>query len=143
MITTATVEDLPKVLDLAKWFYCKVSPEGEFSAEAFLKAWTHLLSTGSGLIMRRGDMEAIGVILYPDPNDGFLAAGFSFWYVAGDDNSLANGLLHNELMGKLKSLGVRRSFCANRLGPRYSRVEKFLLHDGYRPEEVVFRKDLN
>lgn len=143
MIDRVTVEDLPKVIDLAKWFYCKMNPEGEFSAEAFLGAWTRLLGTGSGLILRRGNLEAIGVILYPDPNDGKLAAGFGFWYVAGDDDSLANGVLHQRLMDELKAIGVKHSFFANRIGPRYDRVEKFLLHDGYRPQEVVFRKELS
>jgi hypothetical protein len=143
MIERVTVEDLPKVADLAKWFYYRMNPEGNFSTEAWLKAWTHLLSSGSGLILRRGNLEAIGIILYPDPNDGLLAAGFGFWYVAADDDSLANGLLHQRLMDDLRAMGVNRSLFSNLIGPRYDRVGRFLLHAGYRPVEVVHRKDLN
>ena len=142
MISLVTVEELPKVVDLAQWFYCRLNPQGEFSRESFLSAWTNILRGGMGFIMKRGDLEAIGVLIYPDPYDGKLAAGTAFWYVAGDDNSLACGMLHRELETALRKHGVSKIFFSNLIHFRYGRVEKFLLHAGYQPVEVHFRKDL-
>lgn len=142
MIEQVRVKDLSKVVDLAKWFYHKLNPEGEFCAESFVSAWTYLLQGGMALILRRGESEAIGVILYPDPNDGKLAAGVGFWYFADEDHSLANGLLYHELEAALRARNVRKVFFSNLINHRSERVEKFLLHAGYRPVEVHFRKDL-
>ncbi len=143
MIYRVTVEDLPQVVDLAKWFYYKMNPEGgEFSAESWQNAWGQLLKNGQGFILRRGNTEAVGMILYPDPNDGKLCAGFGFWYVAEDDTSLASGILHQRMEDDLRRMGVSRIFFSNLINDRQQKVDRFLLHAGYRPVEVMYRKDL-
>jgi hypothetical protein len=148
MIATLKSSDLKEVVGLAKWFYLKMNPGAldEFNSDAFIATWSKLIDSGIGIVVKRqgnsGIAEAIGMILYPDPNTGKMAAGFGFWYIAAEDDSLANGFLHERMEDELRERGIKRIFFSNLLNDRYDKVEKFLLHAGYRPVEVHFRKDL-
>lgn len=145
MISLATVEDLPRVTKLAAQFYTKLNPEGCFNPDAFVATYSSLLASGSAVILKRDKdgtvLEAIAAILYADPYDGALAAGFGFWFIAGDDDSLANDLLHHRLEQELRRRGVVRQFTTALIGERQLRVERFLKAAGYRAVEVGYRKD--
>lgn len=146
MITTVTAEELPRVAGLAGWFFHQTGSLGEFDTASFIRSWTGLLHARLGFIMKRTNgtpepQEAIGVLLYPDPNTGKNVAATAFWY-AQDDNSLAGGLLHERVLREAKERGAVRFFVTGLLNQRFGRVEKFLLHAGYKPIEVHYYKDI-
>lgn len=146
MITEVTIDELPQVSDLARWYFYQCGLLGEFNKHAFIKSWTTFLSSGIGFIVKRtgeeGIAEAIGVLIYPDPHDGQPAASTMFWYVTQEGESLAGGLLYQKVIEKCKTQGVVRMTIAALFNNRMHRVENFLIHAGFKPIEVHYVKEL-
>lgn len=147
MIGLATSGDLVGVADIASWYFYRCKQLGEFDRNVWCSTWNKLLSTEAGLIIKRettaGVVEAIGVMIYPDPNDGKLAAYSAFWYLIEDSKGLEGGILYVELEGLLKERGIKRLFMTSLINQRDEKVSKYLLHAGYAPIEVVYGKELS
>lgn len=145
MITLATIDDLAAVADIAAWYFHRSSPIGEFDREVWCSTWNKLLASNAGLVLKRqgqdGPTEAIGVMLYPSPNDGKLSAYAAFWYIVEDAKALEGGLLHLELEKLLKERGLARLYMTSLVNQREGKVTKYLLHAGYTPIEVVWGKE--
>jgi len=146
VITLATSEELPAVADLAKWYFYKCGSIGEFDAGSFVTAWTDLLRSGAGYITKRTNgnpepQEAMGVLIYPDPNRGQRVAAATFWY-AQDDSSMASGLLHERTLREARERGAVGFYSTALINERYGKVSGFFLGSGYKPVEVHFYKEL-
>lgn len=145
MIRLLQVDELEKVTDLAQWYFYQCKIPGSFSKECFVKTWKNFIQTNVGLIIARlgdtGPVEAIGVLIYPDPNDGMLVASVVFWYVLQED-SLAKGLLYAKLEQHLRGMEIKRIYTTSLLNHRHDRVSSFLIHAGFSPFEVHFGKEL-
>jgi hypothetical protein len=147
MISLCTAAELPTVVDLAEWFYYQQQRPGKFDREVWVKIWTTMLDASIGFILQRTSegrpAEAIGVMLYPDPNNGQLAAYSGFWYITGESKSLAGGLLYHELERILKERGVQRFFMTALLNQRENKVSQYMLRSGFLPVEVLHVKELS
>lgn len=147
MISLAAREDLVKVADIACWYFYQCRKLGEFDREVWVKTWSLLLDSCAGLVLQRTNegqpAEAIGVLLYPDPNDGKLAAYSAFWYVADCTKGLSGGLLKAELERLLKERGVHRLYMTALTNHNDEKTERHLIRAGYQPIEVVYGKELS
>lgn len=147
MIALCKAEELPTVVDLAEWFYYQQNRPGKFDREVWVRTWATMLNSNIGFILQRTSegrpAEAIGVVLYPDPNDGHLAAYSGFWYVSGESKSLVGGLLYTELERLLKERGIIWLYITALTNQREEKVSKFFLHSGFQPMEVVWGKRLS
>jgi len=146
MIGIATADDLVGVADIASWYFYRCKKLGEFNRDVFCSTWQRLLQSGIGLIIKRTNgtnvTEAIGVIVFPDPFDGKLAAQSAFWYVIEESKGLEGGMLHLEAERILVERGVERIFMTSLINQRECKVGQYLLKAGYMPLEVVYGKEL-
>ena len=147
MIARVESWELASVVDLAEWFYNQQNRPGKFNRDVWIHTWTKLVDSGTALIMKRTfkdrTAEAIGTVIYADPNDGKMAAYSGFWYFNGEPKGLSGGLLYAELERQLKERGVMRLFITSLSNQRETKVARYLTHNGYQPMEVVYVKELH
>jgi len=146
MIRIANVDDLKQYVLAAKSFY-ESTGRTKFNEEAFISSWTRVIGLGAGFVIGRFSndgppLEAIGVLLYPDPFEGTSCASTGFWYVNGNNNGLADGLLFVALMEELVRRGVGHFYFAVLHDERMHKVITFLDKGGFVAVETNYRKDL-
>lgn len=157
MITAVQPSDLPRIAPLASWYFKKCGLSGEFNVTSFVKTWSALIESGTGIIMQRisngpaaalcsdlpgvSPVEAIGVIIAPDEYTGHLCAGTRFWYKEGAA-SLADGRLGCATQDCLAKRGVVRWYMTSLFDDQMIQRQTFLIKAGFFPVETHFCKYL-
>jgi len=146
MIRIANTDDLKQYVLAAKSFYESTGRTG-FNEDTFVKSWTRVIGLGAGFVIGRfthggPPFEAIGVLLYQDPFEGTSCASTGFWYVNGNNNGLADGLLFVALMEELVRRNVDHFYFAVLHNERMHKVTTFLDKSGFVAVETNYRKDL-
>jgi len=146
-IRAAQLDDLPVLANHGKDFYEEGHLPGRFNRVVFIESWTKLLTSGLGRIFVYDDGEhilgAIGVILFPDINDGQLVAQEAFWYVVP---SARKGLVGAQLVARFtewaKDHGAARVIMVylSQLMPDV--VKSFYEHHGFVQTEISYVKEL-
>ena len=94
----AGIDDLPGLKDCAEEFYASSKFLRGFNLEMFVKVWTGLIESGSGVIFGLRDkgviVGAIGGLVFPDLYSGVLRATEMFWFVRGESRGDGLRLFH-------------------------------------------------
>lgn len=145
MIRIATIEDLPKLGNIAKEFYSSSEHLDDFNIEIFASNWENFIESGVGIIfllINNGDIIGVlGGIKYPDVNSNQLIATELFWYVEKEHRGQGGKLLKEfeewaKLEGCKKIIMVHMTdFMPDKLSVIYRRK-------GYKKMEVHYVKEV-
>lgn len=144
-IRYAKPEDLLQCARLGELFYREGALPGNLVPSIFMGNWKTLIESGTGRILGawRGAefLGALGVLVYPDINDGEIVAQEAFWYVHPNHRGIGMKLL-DQSIEDLRREGVKRmtmvhleSLMPDRLKSLYERL-------GFRPVESHYAGDL-
>lgn len=142
MIRQATINDLPRLIQLAEEFADSTQFVKGFKPEYFINSWTQFLSTSIGVIFILDDYAGmLGAIKYPDINTGRLSALECFWFVSQDKRGNGLELLKEfELWAKdHQCLDIRMVHLSDSMPERLSVLYKRM---GYKPVETHYAKEL-
>lgn len=126
-------------------FYAESGLPGKFVPEVFIANWTKYYEIGwgniVGLFEGKVPIGAIGMMSYPDPNDGEPVAMEMFWFVQPESRGAGLKLL-DEFERWAANRGAKRITMVHltQLAPEVLR--KLYLRKGYREIEVHFVKSL-
>lgn len=136
-VRKATVEDLPRVLDLIKQFVI----EGRFNTSAndyFLSFWSGVLDQESGVIFIHGDFEAVlGAIMLPDPVDGVITACEMFWFSPATNGKAALSVFN---AFEKWAAGASRTTVFHFAHMQAERLSKFYTRRGYTMLQAQYMK---
>lgn len=146
MIGLVTENDILKSETWADKVYVSGKYPGVFCPEHFRRTWKRLIDSGMAVLMKResGGLihEAIGMILYKDPNTGDLSAGCAIWIVLRKPVGLEGGMLFLEMLNELKRRGISQVCMSVGLNGRFAQTRHMLESFGFKPVEVNFYKKL-
>ena len=142
----ATIEDLQRFIEPAKWFHQQTKIAGEFHKNYFLFYWEEAMRQGSGLVFyteRDGKVvEAIGVRIGLAMFDGAAVATVAFWFTEDDRNGLGLGLMFNRLLAEMIDRRIKRISLSALYSYRFEQVSVFLERAGFTAKEVFFQREV-
>ena len=142
----ATIEDLERFIEPAKWFFEQTKLSGSFKPECFLNYWRNLISAGIGQVFyveRDGEVvEAIGFIHALGKSDGEHVASVDFWFVKHDDSGLGIALMFNRFLAALEEMEIKRLTINALYSFRFAQVSMFLERAGFVAREVVYQREV-
>ena len=148
MITPVTYEEITNISDeLGQSFFDEAELPGSFKLEAFKHNWQGLIKNNIGAmwkLMVGGKFAgAIGGVFFPDVNSGEMVASEMFWYVHPDyRNTKWSIRLFRTFEQWAKTMGAKRVFMTYLLSSMPESLKRFYEHQGYKPVEVNYMKDL-
>lgn len=142
MIRKAMIEDLPKMIGLAKEFYNSSKFLDRFNLNIFVINWTNFINNGIGVIWILNDFDGcLGAIKYPDANNGELIATELFWFVSLNKRREGTKLL-TEFEKWAKNEGCKRIIMGYLKDLMPDKVERFYEKMGYRAMETNYIKEI-
>lgn len=138
VIEEFTPESLVGLRPIAEKCFQDFRYPGKFSWESLQRVWTPVLETGDGHIFRIGNKAVLGMMIGPDPFNGWRTALVNFWFVDPDYRHLGYGKrILNEAITTAAERGCKRMLMGHPVGHM-----KFFQQMGFTPIEVGFQKIL-
>jgi hypothetical protein len=117
-----------------------------FNPESFRKMWSIWMELEMAVVMKResgGELkEAMGAIIYENPNTGVKEGSVNFWFVKPNQTGLVKGMVFMELCKELKIRGVRFMTIASNLDKNHRKVSRFLESVGFKPVDVTWKMEI-
>jgi len=142
MIRKATIEDLPKMINLAEEFYASSEFLDRFDLNVFVSNWANFINIGIGVIWILNNFDGcLGAIKYPDVNNGKLVATEFFWFVSLGKRKEGIKLLI-EFEKWAKDEGCKRIIMGYLKDLMPEKIESFYKKMGYRAMETNYIKEI-
>lgn len=139
------IDDLPAAAALGRFFYEEGALPGVLVPEVFIATWTHMLSSGNGVIFGKfaGDelVGFLGGVIYNDPNDGELVASEFFWFIRKEYRGGGIALL-DAFEEWAKGMGAKRIVMVHLTNLMPESLGAFYRRRGYSPIEVHYMMEV-
>lgn len=142
MIRKATIEDLPKLKELADEFYSSSEFLVDFDLDYFCSMWKQFILSGIGVIWILNDFDGMfGAMKYRNINNGMLTACEIFWFVAESKRGQGMELLKT-FESWAKQEGCKRIIMAYLEDLMPDVLKNVYKRRGYKPMEVHYVKEI-
>lgn len=142
----ATIEDLKRFIQPARWFFEKTKIAGVFKPDVFIKHWESLLELKYGTVFfseRDGRVsEAIGIVVGDSMFDGEPIASIAFWFVQEERTDLGVALMFNRLLQTLQSWKIKRINVSALYSFHFAETSVFLEKAGFVAKEAYFQREI-
>jgi hypothetical protein len=142
----ATIDDLRRFIEPAKWFHAQTNIAGEFHRNHFLYYWEEAFRTETGRVFYSGDdevVEAIAVRTGLAQFDMANVATVAFWYTKDDREGLSGGLLFNRVLAELEKAGIKRISISALIDFKFEQTTWFLESAGFKAKEVLHQREVS
>jgi hypothetical protein len=142
----ATIDDLRRFIEPAKWFHAKTKIDGEFHVNHFLYYWEEAFRTKTGRVFYSGDdevLEAIAVRTGLAQFDMAKVSTVAFWYTKDDRDGLSGGLLFNRVLAELDKAGIKRIAISALIDFKFEQTTWFLESAGFKAKEVLHQREVS
>lgn len=144
MVREVRVDELPIVAQTGLLFFEEAKLPGKLIPEIFIRSWTNLIKADLGKVLGLYEDDVfvggLGMVYFPDLNDGELVANECFWFVRPEHRIHGLQLL-KEAERIAKELSCKRMgmiYLHGEAGDRLSRIYTKL---GFRPIETHHIKE--